>query len=68
MVVKAVMSKAIAKAVVEATRIAIKTMVDMQTQRTASQPGPKLGGPALKQPEFLSGRQEIGTWDGRHSI
>ena len=49
---QAVMSKVITKAVAEATRITIQTMVNMQTQRTASQPGPKLGGPALKQPQF----------------
>ena len=37
------MSEAIVKAVAEATKIAIQTMADMQTQRTASTPGPKLG-------------------------
>ena len=42
---QAVMSKAIAKAVAEATRIMIRTMVDMQPQTAASQPGPKLGSP-----------------------
>ena len=46
------MSEAIVKAVTEATRIAIQTMAKMQTQRTASTPGPKLGDPVLKQPNF----------------
>ena len=47
-----VMSEAIAKAVAEAIRIAIQTMAVKQTQRTANTPGPKLGGPELKQPNF----------------
>ena len=47
-----VMSEAIAKAVAEATRIMIQTMMEMQAQRTASTLGPKLGSPALKQPNF----------------
>ena len=47
-----VMSEAIAKAVEEATRIMIQTMTEMQAQRTASTPGPKLGSPVLKQPNF----------------
>ena len=46
------MSEAIAKAVAEATRIVIQTMAEMQTQRITSTSGPKLGGPALKQPTF----------------
>ena len=46
------MSEAITKAVTEATRIVIQTMAEMQTQRTASTPGPKLGGSALKQPNI----------------
>ena len=40
------------KAVTEASRIMIQTMAETQTQRTASTPGPKLGGPVLKQPNF----------------
>ena len=40
------------KAVAEATRIMMQTMAEMQTQRTVSQPGSKLGGPALKQAQF----------------
>ena len=47
-----VMSKAITRAVAEATRIAIQTMAEMQTQRIPNEAGPKLGGPALKQPTF----------------
>ena len=47
-----IMSEAIAKAVAEATRIVIQTMAETQTQRITSASGPKLGGPALKQPNF----------------
>ena len=36
----------------EATRIAIQTMAKMQTQRVPNAAGPKLDGPALKQPIF----------------
>ena len=46
------MSEAIMNAVAEATRIAIQAMAEMQAQRSESQQGPKLGGPALKQPQF----------------
>ena len=46
------MSEVIAKAVAEASRIVMQTMAEMQTQRTTSTPGPKLGSPALKQPNF----------------
>ena len=46
------MSEVIMKAVAEATRMPIQTMAEMQTQRTASTPGPKLGSPALKLPNF----------------
>ena len=46
------MSEVIAKAVAEATRIAIQTMAEMQAQRIPSAAGPKLGGPTLKQPNF----------------
>ena len=45
-------SEAITKAVAEATRVVIQTMVETQTQRTASTPGPKLGSPVPKQPNF----------------
>ena len=47
-----VMNEIIAKAVAEATRIAIQTMAEMQAQRIPSTTGPKLGGPTLKQPNF----------------
>ena len=46
------MSEVIVKAVAEATRIAIQTMAEMQTQRITSASGPKLGSPTLKQPDF----------------
>ena len=42
------MNEAIAKAVAEATRIAIQTMAKMQAQRVLNKAGPKLGDPALK--------------------
>ena len=45
-------SEDIMKAVVEATRVMIQTMAEMQVQRSESQQRPKLGGPALKQPQF----------------
>ena len=47
------MSEVFMKAVAEATRIVIQTMAEMQTQRTASTPEPMLGGPVLKQPNFI---------------
>ena len=46
------MSKVIAKAVAEATSIAIQTMVEMQSRMGDSQQGPKIGHPVLKQPQF----------------
>ena len=50
--VEQIMSEAIAKAVAEATRIAIQMMAEMQAQRTPNEAGPKLGGPTQKQPSF----------------
>ena len=50
--VEQIMNKAITKAVAEATRIAIQTMAEMQTQRIPSAAGPKLGSPTLKRPTF----------------
>ena len=50
--VEQIMSKAITKAVAEATRIAIQTMAEMQTQRIPNEAGSKLGSPTLKQPTF----------------
>ena len=47
-----IMSEVITKAVAEATRIAIQTMAEMQTQSAPNAAGPKLGSPTLKQPTF----------------
>ena len=47
-----VMNEAIPKAVAEATRVTIQTFAEAQSQRSEGQQGPKLGGPALKQPQF----------------
>ena len=47
-----IMSQAIAKAVAEATRVAIQTMVESQAQGMPSTSGPKPGNPILKQPNF----------------
>ena len=47
-----IMSEATAKAVAEATRIAIQTMAEMQTQRIPNAAGSNLGSPTLKQPTF----------------
>ena len=46
------MSKAIARAVVDATRVALQTMVETSVERTQNAAGPKLGSPAMKQPTF----------------
>ena len=46
------MSEAIAKAVAEVTMITIQTMVEMQSRIAENQWEPKLGGPALKHPQF----------------
>ena len=46
------MSKVIAKAVAENTRIVIQTIAKTQVQRIPSVAGPKLGSPTLKQPNF----------------
>ena len=46
------MSKAIARAVAEATRVVLQTMAEAQPQRTQNAAGSKLGGPTLKQPTF----------------
>ena len=45
-------SEAIARAVAEATRIALQTMTEAQAERTHDASGPKLGGPSMKQPTF----------------
>ena len=45
-----IMSEAVA--VAEATRIALQTIVEAQAERMHNGSGPKLGGPAMKQPTF----------------
>ena len=45
-----VMNEAIAKAVAEATRATIQTMVESHQRQEVQRP--KLGSPALKQPQF----------------
>ena len=47
-----VMNEAIAKAVAEVTRVLIQAFAEMHSQRPEGQWGPKLGGPALRQPQF----------------
>ena len=49
---QAIASEAIAKAVAEATRAAIQAMAAAVAERPQSAAGPKLGGPAMKQPSF----------------
>ena len=45
-----VMNEAIVKAVAEATRAAIQTMVELHQRQEAQ--GPKLGRPVMKQPQI----------------
>ena len=45
-----IMSEAIARAVAEATRIALQTLVDAQAERMHDRSGLKVGSPAMKQP------------------
>ena len=47
-----IMSKAIARAVAEATRIALQTMAEAWAERTHDRSGPKVGSPTMKQPMF----------------
>ena len=47
-----IMSKAIARAVAKATRIALQTMAEAWAERMHNESGPKLGSPAMKQPTF----------------
>ena len=47
-----IMSKAIARAVAEANRIAIQTMEEAQVERMHNGSGPKIGSPAMKQWTF----------------
>ena len=46
------MSEAIARAMAEATRIAIQTMAKAQAERMHDGSGPKIGGPTMKQLMF----------------
>ena len=45
-------NETIAKAVAEATRVAVQAMAATATERPQSMAGPKIGGPAVKQPTF----------------
>ena len=47
-----IMSETIARAVAEATRIALQTMAEAQAERMHDGSGPKLGSPTMKQPTF----------------
>ena len=47
-----VMNKAITKAVADATKVAIQTMVEAWMERTHDISGPKIGSPAMKQLMF----------------
>ena len=49
---QAAMNEAIAKAMAEATRVAIQAMAETQVQRMPNTSGPKVGTPMLKQPSF----------------
>ena len=48
-----IVSEAIAKAVAEATRLAIQAMAVAAAERPQSMAGPKIGRPAMKQPTFI---------------
>ena len=52
MATKEIISEAIAKAVVEATRVAIKAMAEACVEQTHDMAGPKIGSPTMKQPNF----------------
>ena len=47
-----IVSQTITKAVAEATRVAIQTMATAAAERPQSTAGPKIVGPAKKQPTF----------------
>ena len=49
---QAIANEAIAKAVAEATRVAIQVMAAGATESPQSGVGPKIGIPAMKQPNF----------------
>ena len=47
-----IINEAITKAVAEATRVAIQAMAEAWVESTHDIPGPKIGGPTMKQPTF----------------
>ena len=47
-----IMNEAITQVIAEATRVAIHAMVEAQAERMHDIPGPKIGGPTMKQPMF----------------
>ena len=49
---QAIANKMIAKAVAKVTRAAIQAMAAVTAKRPQSMAGPKIGGPAMKQPIF----------------
>ena len=49
---QSIMNEAIMKAMAEVTRVAIKAIAETQAQRMPNTSGPKVGGPALRQPSF----------------
>ena len=50
---QAIVNEVIAKAVAEATRVAIQAMAVATIERPQSTARPKIGGPVLKQPTFI---------------
>ena len=52
MATEQIISETIARAVAEATRIAIQTMVEAHAERTHNRSGPQVGSPAMKQLMF----------------
>ena len=54
-----IMNKAIARAVAEATRIALQTMVEAQAERMHDGSEPKVHSPAMKQPMLDWNMQDI---------
>ena len=59
------MNEAIAKAVAEATWVAIQTLSEVQSQTSEDQRGPKVGGLVLKQPQF-NWKGKDNTQNGEH--
>ena len=52
MATEEIMSEAIAKAVAEATRVAIQAMAEAWVEQTHNTAGPKIGSPTMKQHTF----------------